>query len=249
MIYGLYLNAAGALAESSRHDVISNNMANVSTPGFRASLAVFQERGAESVESPLPAFATPLDAIGGAMSISGTYTKHVQGPINVTGSKFDLAIVGDGYFPVTDGRQVLYTRAGAFTHDSQGRLVMPDGRHYLSDGAGRPIVIPSGVEVSIAADGTVSVAGEAAERINIVGFEREDLLARQGANLYDASGARARDATGQIRQGALEASGVSPVEEMAAMLMAARGYEANMQMITMQDQTLASLMTVGRVNI
>jgi len=249
VIYGLYLNAAGALAERSRHEVIANNMANVSTPGFKADLAVFRERAAESAEAPFPAYATPLDAIGGGLFVHETHTRHVQGPIEATGCEFDLAISGPGYFPVTDGSRTLYTRAGAFTHDEEGRLVTPDGRHFLADVSGNALIIPAGGEVAVAGDGTVSVDGEPMAKISIFEFDDESLLLKAGTNLYDASGAPRRPGTGRIRQGALEASAVSAVEEMSNMIMAMRGYEANMQMIRMQDQTLADLMVLGRVNI
>jgi len=249
MIYGIYLNAAGALGESERHAVISNNMANVSTPGFKADLAVFRERAPEAMEGPFPSYATPMDALSGALQVSGTHTRHIQGPIQVTDGEFDLAISGKGYFPVSDGTRTLYTRAGGFMHDSEGRLVMPDGRHYLADVSGKALVIPAGGEVQIADDGTVSIGGDAVARVSIFEFDDESLLTKEGANLYDGSAARALPGTGRIRQGAIETSAVSAVEEMANMLMAMRAYEANMQMIKMQDETLASLMTVGRVNI
>lgn len=249
MIYGIYLNAAGALAESTRHAVISNNMANISTPGFKPELAVFRERAPEAIEAPFPFYATPMDALGGGLLVSGTYTQHIQGPIQVTDGEFDLAISGKGYFAVSDGTRTLYTRAGGFMHDSEGRLVMPDGRHYLADVSGKALVIPTGGEVQIADDGTVSIGGDAVAKVSIFEFDDESLLTKEGANLYDASAASARPGAGRIRQGAIETSAVSAVKEMANMLMAMRAYEANMQMIKMQDQTLADLMTVGRVNI
>ena len=249
MSYGLYLNAAGALAESKRHTIIANNMANVSTPGFKSDMAIFSERAPEAAEAPFPAFATSMDALGGGILVSGTHTRHIQGPIQITDGEFDLAISGKGYFPVSDGTRTLYTRAGAFMHDGDGRLVMPGGRHYLTDISGKALVIPAGADVHITDDGTVSIDGDAVARVSIVEFDDQSLLTKEGANLYNAPAALARPGTGRIRQGAIETSAVSAVEEMANMIMAMRSYEANMQMIKMQDQTLADLMTIGRVNI
>ena len=111
------------------------------------------------------------------------------------------------------------------------------------------VIATDGGEVAVAADGTVSVDGESVAKISIFEFDDESRLLKAGTNLYDASGAAPRPGTGRIRQRALEASAVSAVEEMSSMIMAMRGYEANMQMIRMQDQTLADLMVLGRVNI
>lgn len=249
MSYGLYLNAAGALAESKRHTVIANNMANVSTPGFKPDMVIFRERAPEAVEAPFSAYATSMDAVGGGILIAGTHTRHTQGPIQVTDGTFDLAISGKGYFPVSDGARTFYTRAGAFMQDGEGRLVMPNGRYHLTDPSGKALVIPVGGDVHITDDGTVSIDGDAVARVSIVEFDDESLLAKEGANLYRAPGALARPGTGRIRQGAIETSAVSAIEEMVNMIMAMRAYEANMQMIKIQDQTLADLMAVGRVNI
>jgi flagellar basal-body rod protein FlgG len=249
VIYGLYLSAAGALAEESRHAVISNNIANVSTPGFKADLAVFRERDPESVEGGFAGYATPMDALGGGLFVGDTLTRHAQGSVEVTEGEFDLAVTGKGYFPVTDGERTSYTRAGAFTRDKEGRLVMPDGEHFLADASGKAVQLPLDAKVSIAPDGTVSVGGEAVGTIELVGFENESNLVKVGDNLYDASYAETRAASGTIRQGALEMATVSPAEEMANMILAMRGYQANMQMIKMQDQSLADLISVGRLNI
>ena len=249
MIYGLYSSAAGAIAESARHDVIANNIANISTPGFKADLAVFMERSPESVEGSLGAYATEADGMGGGLFVSDTYTRHLQGPIEVTDNEFDLAIDGKGYFAVTDGRDTLYTRAGAFSRDDQGRLVTPDGSHFLADASGRAITLPLSGEIKVARDGTISANGEPFGAVGIYGFRDERRLAKAGSNLYDASATARIEATGRIEQGALESSAVSPAEEMANMILAMRGYEANMKMIKMQDESLSDLMTVGTVNV
>ncbi|MCD6405442.1 MAG: flagellar hook-basal body protein [Planctomycetes bacterium] len=249
MIYGLYLSAAGALAESARHDVISNNIANVSTPGFKADMAVFQAREAEAVEDSRTPYATPMDRIGGGLSVSSTYTRHRQGPIEMTGNEFDLAISGEGFFAVTDGNQVNYTRAGAFSCDSRGRLVMPDGRHFLADASGKPIMVPLEGDIAVAQDGTLSCNGEPAGRIRLFEFSNKGALEKVGANLYANHGAPGRAGSGRIKQGAVEGSNASPAEEISRMLIATRSYDANMQMIRMQDQTLSDLVTVGRVAI
>lgn len=250
MIYGLYLSAAGALMESARLSVIANNLANVNTNGFRDDLAVIRARDAEAREDGPSAYATAMDALGGGALVSETATNHMQGPIHVTDRMFDLAIQGDGFFKVTDGQKTSYTRDGAFSRDSEGRLVMQDGRHMLSEASGRPVQLPREGEVTIARDGTVTADGVAVAKIEMFRFADARQARKVGSNLYESAGAApALTAEGQIEQGALEASSVTPAAEMVRMILAGRGYEMNMQMIRMQDQTLGDLITLGRLSI
>lgn len=249
LIYGLYLSAAGALAEDARQNVISSNLANINTPAFKADLAVFRERAPESIEDGLSSYATLMDALGGGLFVSSVFTRHVQGPIQVTDGEFDFAIAGKGYFAVTDGSQTLYTRAGGFVRDARGRLATPDGKYFLADASGKPVTVPTSAEVIIAADGTMNIDGESAGRLRIFEFADESALSKAGANVYDARGQEPLPGTGRIRQGALETSAVSPAAELAAMILAQRGYDANMQMIRLQDQSLADLISIGRVSM
>lgn len=236
--------------ESARHAVIANNLANVNTVGFRDDIAVVMAREAEARENRnAGAYATPMDALGGGALVSETYTNHIQGPIQVTDKPLDLAIGSEGYFAVTDGQQVMYTRAGSFTRDLEGRLVMPDGEHFLSDGSGKPLTVPLTGEIAISADGTVNVDGSTAAKIDLYTFADEKALAKAGSNLYAAGGTKAvPEAAMRLIPGALEMSTVNTAGELTKMIMASRGYEMNMQMIRMQDQTIADLISLGRVS-
>jgi flagellar basal-body rod protein FlgF len=249
VIYGLYLSAAGALCESARSDVIANNVANINTAGFKDDLAVIRARSAQAVEKPLPAFATPLDAMGGGALVSETRTRQVQGPLEVTNKPFDLAIDGPGFFQVSDGTSDYYTRTGSFTRDTAGRLVMQDGKTFLTD-RGRAIVLPADGDVTVAEDGTISVDGSATGRIELAAFAQPQLLSKVGDNLYVNRGATAAaEGAGRIKQGAIEASNVSPAAELAKMITAQRGYDMNIQLLKLQDQSLSDLISIGRVNI
>ncbi len=233
--------------ESARHSVIANNLANVNTTGFRKDLAVVEARNAEAVEDGLFAYATPMDAMGGGALVSETYTNTMQGPIHVTNNPFDFAIEGKGFFPVTDGAGVSYTRAGTFVRDKEGRLAMPDGIHFLASASGNPVTVPLEGELSVAGDGTIAADGSAVGKIDVVAFANERALRKIGANLYASTGETPAVYAGRIEQGALEMSSVSPAEELSKMILASRGYEMNMQFIRMQDQTLADLVTLARM--
>ena len=234
--------------ESARHDVIANNIANVNTPGFKEDLAVIRARSAEAVEDSLPAYATPMDGMGGGALVSETYTRHGQGPIHVTGNPLDLAIKGKGFFKVTGDDGTFYTRAGAFRRDAEGRLAMPDGRHFLASSSGAPIVVPPDGEVSVADDGTVNIDASPVARVDIAQVSSTRALSKVAGNLYINNGA-AVSYGGALKSGALEESAVSPALELANMIAASRGYEANMQLLRMQDQTLSDLLSIGRVTI
>ncbi len=251
MIYGLYLSAAGALMESARHSVISNNLANVNTTGFREDLAVVRARDAEALEDRSAApYATPMDLVGGGAILSETYTKAAQGAIHSTGNPFDFAIEGEGFFAVTNGDGVSYTRAGEFVRDTSGRLATADGKHFLADESGKPITIPLEGEVSVGRDGTISVNGAPAAKIDLFRFDNPRALVKTGANLYRSVGGEGTtQGAGRVVQGSLEASTVSPAAELARMIMASRGYELNMQLIRMQDQTLVDLVALGRLSM
>jgi len=244
------LSAAGALVENAKNTVITNNIANLNTTGFKNDFAVFRARASESVEDSQPAYATLMDPLGGGVVVSGTYTRHTQGPINVTGNPLDLAINGEGYFAVSDGEDVLLTRAGAFMRDDEGRLVTPDGRHYLSDLSGTALRIPLGSDISIADDGTITVDGATCGAVGVYEPLYPSALEKVGSNLYrDRAGAAELFPYATVKQGALEGSTVSPADEISQMILASRSYEMNMQMIRLQDQTLADLMGIARVTM
>ncbi|MHC4712573.1 MAG: flagellar hook-basal body protein [Planctomycetota bacterium] len=249
LIYGMYLSAAGALAEDARQSAISNNLANVNTPGFKADLAVFRERAAEAVEDGLWSYATLMDPLGGGVFTPSVHTRHTQGPLRITDDEFDFAIDGKGYFAVTDGVGTYYTRAGAFMRDAKGQLITPDGKYRLAESSGRPVTLPVSGKIVVAGDGAISIGGETVGKLSIFEFEDEGSLAKAGSNLYEARGATPVAGTGRIEQGALEMSGVSAARELTTMILAHRGYDANMQMIKMQDQTLADLVSIGRVSV
>lgn len=250
MLYGLYVSAAGAVIEDARHDVATNNIANINTPGFRRELALIRAREAEAIEGAVPSFATPLDAAGGGVLISETHTRHAQAPINVTDNPFDLAIDGEGFFEVTDGTNSYFTRAGAFRRDTTGRLAMPDGVHFLADPSGKPLAVPLEGDIAISHDGQMSVDSSPVGRIELKSFSNPNTLVKVGGNRFEnRSGSVALAGGGRIKQGALEVSGASPSVELVDSITAMRGYEANMQMIKMQDQTLGDLISLGRVQI
>jgi flagellar basal body rod protein FlgG len=250
VLYGLYLSATGALAEDAKSAVIANNLANVNTTAFKNDLAVVRARLAEAEEKGFGALTTPLDAVGGGAIVCETRTRFVQGPMTETKRPLDLAIYGDGFFQVTDGSHDYYTRAGSFVRDAAGRIATADGKGFLADRTGRPVTVPVDGDLSISRDGTIGIGDVTVGKIDLVNFSDLKALEKVGANLYANRGASAMtNGVGEIKQGMLEASNVSPVDALSRMIAASRGYEMNMQLIRMQDQTLGELVSIGRITI
>lgn len=256
MIRGLYIGASGMLVELRRTDVISNNLANAATNGYKRDELVGEGfpamllRRLNDVPGPtgLPAGYPPVvGRLGLGGTASETATDWATGPLTETGNPLDLAIAGDGLFAVRTPNGERYTRDGAFTRDAQGFLVTEGGLPVLGENG--PIQLGAGA-VEVAGDGTVSVDGEPAGRLRLVRFPAGARLLKEGDNLYVAAGAAGEPAgdSASVRQGYLERSNVNTVREMIGLISSFRSYEANQKVIQTQNELLQKTVTeVGRV--
>lgn len=255
MIRSLWIAKTGLDAQQTQMDVISHNLANVSTTGYKRSRAVFEDLmyqnlrqvGAQSSsDTQLP---TGLQLGTGVRTVA-TARHFSQGNLQETKSNFDMAINGHGFFPLQmpDGT-TGYTRDGSFYPDAQGQLVNANGLPLSP-----PITLPQGTtELTIANDGTVSVtiAGQTGTtqigQIQLVTFQNPAGLDPRGQNVFlesDVSGAPVTTAPGQngaglIEQRYLETSNVNVVEELVSMIQTQRAYEINSKAIQTSDQMLA----------
>jgi flagellar basal-body rod protein FlgF len=221
----IYLSMSGAKATMQRQDTLANNLANVSTPGFRAELQAFR--------------AVPVQGSGASTRVYALETTTgydgSAGAITATGRNLDVAVTGSSWLSVQalDGTEA-YTRGGSFDVSSDGALVTRSGLPVLGDGG--PIQIPPNAVVSIGGDGTVSAKGTdgkttAVGRLKIVTPEAP--LTRGADGLFRApDGDLPADTNARVQDGALEGSNVSPVETMVAMISAARQFEAQMKMLS-----------------
>ncbi|MBI4614083.1 MAG: flagellar hook-basal body protein [Planctomycetes bacterium] len=232
MDYGLYLSTAGALVQDMRADQVANNLANVSTAGFRRVLQTFQERKPESFEDPAEVSwqTDPIDGVGGGLFLYRTLYDRSPGPLIATGNPLDLAIQGDGYFAVRapDSDEVLFTRAGNFRVGPDGILHTADGGHAVLDENGSEIEVADPASDTFAESIQVRVFPEDADRTPV------------GGALYRFDGeGEAFPASGRVLSGAIEQSSVHVVTEMIEMIEALRAYEANASMIRGQNDTLS----------
>ncbi len=237
----IYLSMSGAKAALQRQDVLANNLANVSTVGFRAELAAFR--------------AVPVEGSGASTRVyaleSTVGANHEPGAVQTTGRNLDVALKGNAWLAVQglDGSEA-YTRAGALDVDAEGQLVTKSGLLVLGDGG--PITVPADNEVSIAGDGTVSAKAATGRsstlgRLKLVTPESPSALTRGVDGLFRGTdGDLSADTTARLQDGALEGSNVSAVETMVAMIAAGRQFEQQMKLLQTaerQEQVAAKLLS------
>jgi len=198
-------------------DIVANNLANLTTPGFKGESMLFIEHLART---------EPREKISLVRDIA-TIRDLRAGPMTETGSPFNLAIRGEGYFAIQTPEGTRYTRAGGFTPDAEGQIVTPQGLPLLDDG-GAPIIIPvDALSVVVSRDGTISTDQGELGRVQVVRFENQQALKRLANSLYDAEGQAALPVEEpDVQQGKLESSNVAGVVEMTKLVNTVRRYEA-----------------------
>jgi len=240
MIYGMYVSAAGAMANSYRQDVVANNLANVDTVSFKRDLALMRGRRTEAAASGTSCFSNRLlEGIGGGGAALPTYTDFSPAALEITGKDFDLALDGKGFFQVLKGTQLQFTRDGRFALNDEDRLVTLTEHLPVLDESGNPIVINRALDFNVNQAGMINQAGQAVARLGIVDFDDTATLRKQGDNLYvNEGGGVPRPVAAVVLQKALEGSGVNPVRELTEMIKIQRLLETNLNMLQIQDQTL-----------
>ena len=245
MLYGLYVSAAGALANSHRQDVIANNLANVDTVAFKRDLALARARRTETEQNGQRQYTNAmLEGIGGGIFALPTHTDFSPAGLDVTGRDFDLGLEGRGFFQVRRGDQIQYTRDGRFALDLQGQLVTHTDHLPVLDESGQEIVLDRDLDFSVNDAGIISQGGAATARLAVVDFDDTSQLQKQGNNFYVHQGGEQPHAVlTSIKQRALENSGVNAIKEMVNMIEAQRMYQTNLSMLQLQDHTLGLAVT------
>lgn len=254
MLRSLFIAATGMEAQKINIDVISNNLANVNTVGYKKSRADFQELLYQNLKTPggISAEGAQIPSgiqVGLGVRPVAVQKLFMQGDFVNTGNSLDLAIEGDGFFQIlTPDGTFAYSRAGAFKLDSEGRIVNSDG--YPLEPA---ITIPADtLSITVSSDGKVSVlqSGNAAPteigQIELARFINPGGLQARGRNLFVptassgevVTGNPATEGLGTIAQGFVEMSNVNIVEEMVNMILSQRAYEINSKAIQTSDEML-----------
>lgn len=248
MLKGLYIAHTGMVNEQNRMDILTNNLANVSTVGFK-------KEGSTSQSFDDILTVKIKDASVGEMNVQRTginnpgvkigenYTDFSQGSFRVTNNAFDVALSGEGFFALEFTNKAgvtstLYTRAGQFSMNKEGDLVNQDG-DYVLDSQNRHIRLDPLAETSIDQSGTIFQNGREVARIQVADFEDYDYLQKYGETYYrPLEGARMTTSGAQVYSGYLEMANVSTVLEMVNLISITRAYESNQKIIQTYDQSL-----------
>lgn len=257
MLRGLYTSWTGMVNEQKRLDVISNNMANSNTAGYKqesVSSQSFDKLLTIKIRDGSQAYHN--EAIGKmslGVKIGEVYTDFSQGSVRNTGGSFDLALSGKGFFTInytnSNGEtSTRYTRDGNFLVTREGVLVDSEGNRV--QGEGGDIQLPTDAKnVVISNDGTVTADGAIIDRLKITDFADYDYIVKVGDNMYAVvDGATEKDAEASVLQGYIEMSNVNVVSEMVDMITITRAYEANQKVIRAMDSMLdRSATQVGKL--
>ncbi len=259
MIRGLYSAAANLVAQMVRQEVISTNLANVNTVGYKRDVVPLKR----SVEVGVPAdFKSLLDGLQlagpsygeigrvGTGVLSDPVTTHFeQGELRVSDRPLDLALVGEGFFSLmTPEGDIVYTRAGDFVRSADGQLVSSDGLPAL--GYDGPIAIGEG-SFDVDPGGSIYQNGQLVGRLLIVNFDDTSKIRKVGGNIFAPmdKDTLPNPVSGSIvRQRALELSNVNPTQAMVDLISALRSFEASQRIMQLQDQMLdRAVNEIGRV--
>ena len=214
-------------------DVIANNIANVSTPGFKRESAKFEE---------YVTMVAPSEGQIGPQAVSfvkdaGVSRDLSQGNIENTGAPFDFAINGNGYFTVQTPQGMRYTRDGHFTLDANGQIVTSDGYALQGDG-GAVTITPDDGDIQVGADGAISGKFGQIGKLQVVDFANERALTKVGSNLYSTTQAPTTATGATIGQRMLESSNVQSVLEITHMVEVMRAYQATASLSQSQEDMI-----------
>ena len=248
MVKGLYTAYSGMVNQEHRMDVLTNNLANVNTNGYKKEGATSQSFDAVLAYKIKDAsegynLAKRIGINQPGVKIGEGYTDFEQGAIKTTGNTFDLALTDSGFFAVefTDksgNTSVKYTRDGDFTLTQDGELVTRDGDPVLNTN-GQAVKINPNLDTQINVSGQLIQNGRVADTIQVTDFADYNYLEHYGESLFQTvDGAQEKTAAGQIISGYLEHSNVQVVREMVEMINVSRAYETNQKMIQTYDSSL-----------
>lgn len=257
MVRGLYTGWTGMFNEQNRLDIISNNLANASTVGFKKDGVTNQAfKDVLTIKAKDESENWRSKEIGDmnlGVKIGEIYTDYTQGSLRETGNPYDLAIGGEGFFQMavrdSSGKETLrYTRAGQFTVTQDGYIVDVNGNNLMGEGGYLQIPIDAD-QVVIDEGGYVYADEQLVDKVIIKDFENYDYLAKASSTMYEAvPGATEKESSAGVYQGFTEQSNVNVVSEMVNMISITRAYEANQKVIKAVDSSLQQAASTGKIS-
>lgn len=236
MTAGLYTTLTRQSGLMREMQVVADNIANISTTGFRREGIIFSEYVKRMEDGP-------------SLSMASANTRHMdlrQAGLTETGGTFDFAIQGDGFFLIETNQGQSLTRAGVFMPNAEGVLVNPDG-HHLLDAGGAPVFVPPDArEVALSKDGTLSANGQPIAQIGLWQAGDPLRMTHMGGTVFASETVQPVDGA-TILQGFVEDSNVNPVSEIARMIEVQRAYEMGQAFLDKEDERMLGLIqTLGR---
>lgn len=256
MVKGLYTSYTGMVNQQYRLDVVSNNLANATTTGFKKEGCTTQSfdsvYGIKIKDATVGRLHQNIGELSLGAKIGETYRSWNQGSLISTGSTYDFALSGNGFFNISFTNKMgetttMYTRDGSFQMNAEGYLVTKDGDYVLGENG--PIQLPTNIsELSVEPTGEIFADGEYIDSFAITDFEDYDYLEMYGENLFTAvEGATPRDASVSITQGYLESSNINVVAEMVDMITIAREYESGQKVMNAIDEMLGRMVNISEI--
>lgn len=231
----MYKALSGAVVQLRRLEVVSQDLANLNTSGYKGQRLAFTE-----VLARLPSH---RERAGGLVAVNKQQTDFAQGEIQRTGNPFHLAIEGEGFFAVETARGMRYTRQGTFTLAADGTVITPQGDPLLGEGG--PIRV-DGKQMEVGAEGSVMSEGGELGKIRVVRFADPQRLIKEGRGLFHAPGVEPQAAADfRVLQGNLEQANVNPIEMMVTLITIQRQFEAYERAMRMMDSVTSKMLSEG----
>lgn len=258
MLRGLYTAWTGMVNEQNRMDVMTNNLANASTVGYKkegSTSQSFDDVLTVKIKDASVGLANVqrTGVRNPGVKIGETYTDFSQGSFRETGNAYDMALEGDGFFAIeftnkAGETSTMYTRAGQFALNKDGYLMTQEG-DYVLDVNSKRIQLDTLKETDITADGRISQEGQMIAQLQIADFENYDYLEKYGETYYrPLEGAELTEGTASVRAGYLEMANVQVVSEMVNLISITRAYESNQKIIQTYDGSLdIAVNQLGRI--
>lgn len=257
MNYGMYMAASSVSTNMARQDVLSNNLANVNTVGFRPDQFMIRQRDPVRVEDHLPFMDSDrmLERLGAGVMPMATRVSQAQGALQQTGSPLDVAIQGDGYLVVRindpKGDGVRFTRDGRLTVGPDSKLVTSAGGATVLGESDQPIYVDSNKPIAIDSDGNITQDGGSVGRLQVQTVPNASQLVKDGDNLLTGPARKLvgrTQATGSVTQGSIEMSGTDAIAAMIAVTTASQAAQSGLNVISSINELMGRVISLGRVS-
>jgi flagellar basal-body rod protein FlgF len=232
------------LAEQAAQDVIAQNLANVTTTGYKRDMTQYESFPEALLRNTAQSVGPAVGSLGSGVSVRAVATDFAPGALQQTGNPLDVAVSGDAYLAVQTPQGVRYSRDGGLTRNSDGTLVQAAGGGAVLSTSGQTITLPANArDITITPQGSVQADGIVVGQMQLDRASTPTGAVKIGGNLFQISNAQPAGADATVQQGFLESSNVNTVQEMVAMISVQRAYETDEKMVKAEDDATNKAVT------